>query len=58
MIKSNSDQFEKTQGNLYVELDPAEIKFNGYELNKINTLTFKIINKAPIPQRFNIIFPT
>lgn len=52
------DNFEKTHGNIYVQLDPPEIKFNGYEINKINTLNFKIINKAPIPQRFNILPPT
>lgn len=31
------------------------MKFTGYELDKINSITIKIINKAPISQRIHIL---
>lgn len=35
-----------------------EVKFNGYELGKTQTVLVRIINKSPIPQRVHILPPT
>jgi hypothetical protein len=34
------------------------VKFNGYELGKIQTTTVKMVNKSPISQRVHILPPT
>lgn len=44
-------------GNSFVEIEPAVARFSGYELNRDNVLTIRVINKAPIPQRLHILPP-
>lgn len=44
-------------GNAFVQIDPPEVKFAGYELDKSYTAVIKIINRAPIPQRIVILPP-
>ena len=41
MIK---DSFEKTGSNGQIVIDPAVICFQGFEINKINIVKFKIRN--------------
>ena len=53
----HADDFEKTTGNAFISIDPPEIKYAGYELDKSYTATVRIINRAPIPQRMTIIPP-
>jgi hypothetical protein len=47
--------FENTGGNNFIEIDPSIAKFTGYEIDKVNILTVKIINKAPIAQRIHVL---
>lgn len=44
-------------GNAFIQIDPPELKFAGYELDRSYTATIKIINRAPIPQRIAILQP-
>lgn len=54
----NLAPFDKTDGNVYIEFEPAEVKFQGYELNTTRQAQIRVINKAPIPQRIHILPPT
>lgn len=44
-------------GNAFIQLEPAEVKFAGYELGKSYTTNVKVINRAPVPQRISILPP-
>ena len=42
-------------GNIFIEIEPGVLEFAGFELGKLYTLSIKIINKAPIGQRINVM---
>jgi hypothetical protein len=42
-------------GNNFIEVQPAMAKFAGFEINKINIIKLKIINKSSLPQRINVL---
>lgn len=44
-------------GNAFIELEPAEIKFAGYEIGKSYSANVKVINRAPVSQRISILPP-
>ncbi|KAL4456204.1 hypothetical protein ABPG74_014165 [Tetrahymena malaccensis] len=47
--------FIKYQGNSFIQVEPPSAKFMGYEINKLNTIKVKVINKATIPQRIHVL---
>jgi hypothetical protein len=49
--------FEQTKGNEFIDIEPPILRFAGFELNKVNSMRIRVINKAPIPQRINVIPP-
>lgn len=49
------DVFETVGGNSFFEIDPPIVKFAGYELNKVNKLVVRVINKSPVSQRIHVM---
>ena len=38
-------------------MDPPEVKFTGYTLDKTYSATVRMVNRAPVPQRITILPP-
>ena len=36
----------KVKGNKFIEVDPEVVKFEGFEINKLNVIKIKVINKC------------
>ncbi|EGR31074.1 hypothetical protein IMG5_117990 [Ichthyophthirius multifiliis] len=54
LIKNKVD-FIKFKGNQFIQVDPPILKFIGFDINKINSLKLKVINKAEVSQRIHVL---
>lgn len=51
------DEYDKVGSNLNVIAEPAMAKFSGFEINKLNVLKIRIINKTTHPHRIYVLPP-
>ena len=52
------DSYDLIGTNGYIEIDPAVVKFSGYEVGKVNITKVRIINCSSKSQRVHILPPS
>ncbi|KRX00150.1 hypothetical protein PPERSA_10649 [Pseudocohnilembus persalinus] len=54
-VLGTKHDFQQIGGNEFLQIEPSIAKFTGFEINKLNILKLRVINKASVAQRIHVL---